>query len=206
MIMRKGMEPANKGRTFPAETLAPAEAGALIGAASLRSPTGTRNRAMLALLYASGLRVGELLSIRPADVNMTKHSIRVLATKSQQAQTRGFAPQAADALTRWLERRHAPRNAPLFCTLDGTPLSQEYVRAMVRRMAARAGIERRVTPHTLRHSYAAELERQGTPVTVISKLLGHSSVAVTARYLDHLTNAQAVEALDDVTLEALENA
>ena len=83
----------------------------------------------------------------------------------------------------------------LFCTLDGAPVSDDYVRGLLRRLGAKAGIDKRVHPHGLRHTFAVELEQAGTPVTVISKLLGHSSVAVTSRYLDHLTNGQAVEAL-----------
>jgi integrase/recombinase XerD len=204
MIMKPGDEPANKGRKFPAEALTPAEAAAVIGACSLRAPTGVRNRALLTLLHRSGLRVNEALAIRPADVNLAKHSIRILDTKSGKAQTRGFHPSADDALARWIDVRKARRvanSASLFCTLTGGPVSAEYVRGMLRRMAKRAGIDKRVTPHTFRHTFAAELEAAGMPVTTISKLLGHSSVAVTARYLDHLTNAQAVTALEGIDLE-----
>jgi site-specific recombinase XerD len=71
---------------------------------------------------------------------------------------------------------------------------------MLHRLAAQAGVEKRVHPHGLRHTFAVELEAAGVPVTTISKLLGHSSVAVTARYLDHLTNAQAIEALAAIEL------
>jgi len=74
---------------------------------------------------------------------------------------------------------------------------------LLRRLAARACITKRVHPHGLRHTFAVELEQAGTPVSVISKLLGHSSVAVTARYLDHLTNGQAVTALESAELPAL---
>jgi integrase/recombinase XerD len=74
---------------------------------------------------------------------------------------------------------------------------------MLRRLAAKAEITKRVHPHGFRHTFAVELEAAGTPVTTISKLLGHSSVAVTARYLDHLTNGQAVAALEAATLPAL---
>jgi len=202
----RGGQATNAGRQFPAEPLTPAEVAAIIGACSVTSRTGIRNRAMLTLLYRSGLRVSELLAIRPADVNLAKHSIRLGKTKAGRAQTRGFHPKADDALARWLDTRKSlglPSGAPLFCTFDGGPMADQYVRNLLGRLAAKADVDKRVHPHGLRHSYAVELEAAGTPVTVISKLLGHSSVAVTSRYLDHLTNHQAVEALQDVDLPDL---
>ena len=75
---------------------------------------------------------------------------------------------------------------------------------MLHRLAAAAGVEKRVHPHGLRHTFAWELEQAGVPVSVISALLGHSSIAVTARYLNHLTNHQAVSALEAVDLPPLE--
>lgn len=94
--------------------------------------------------------------------------------------------------------------ARLFCTLAGDPVSDDYVRGLLRRLAAKAGIRGRVHPHGLRHTFATELEAAGTPVTVISKLLGQSSVAVTSRYLDHLTNRQAGPALQAAALPELD--
>ena len=70
-------------------------------------------------------------------------------------------------------------------------------------LARVAGLEGQAHPHGLRHTYAVELERAGVPVSQISKLLGHSSIAVTSRYLDHLSNAAAIEALEAVELPAL---
>jgi integrase/recombinase XerD len=200
---RFGQEPGqpapNKGRKYPAEPLTATEVAALVAACSAMAPSTIRNRALLALLYRSGLRVSEILALRPSDVDLSRHSIRLLDTKSGRAQTRGFHPTADDALARWLDTRKAlgaPGRGRLFCTLAGGPLSDDYVRGLLRRLAVRAGIGKRVHPHGLRHTFAVELEGAGTPVTTISKLLGHSSVAVTARYLDHLTNGQAVAALE----------
>ncbi|SRR6266536_3281257 len=201
-----GHPPPNKGRKYPAEPLTAAEVAALAAGCSAAAPTGIRNRALLALLYRSGLRVSEILALRPTDVDLARHSIRLLGTKSGQAQTRGFHPTADDALARWLDTRKAlgiSGRARLFCTLRGGPLSDDYVRGLLRRLAAGAGIAKRVHPHGLRHTFAVELEQAGTPVTTISKLLGHSSVAVTARYLDHLTNGQAVTALAAASLPAI---
>lgn len=194
--------PPNKGREYPAEPLTAGEMQRLIDGCSRKAPTGIRNRALLTLLYRSGLRVSEVLAIRPSDVDLKRRTIRLKDTKSGKPQTRGFHPSADDALARWLDTRKSLGigNGKLFCTLKGEPMSDDYVRGMLRRLADKAGIEKRVHPHGIRHTFAVELEANGTPVTVISKLLGHSSVAVTARYLDHLTNNQAVDYLGSVNL------
>lgn len=201
------MTAPNAGKRYPAEVMTPGEVAAIIGGCSTKARTGIRNRALLTLLYRSGLRVSEVLSLRPSDIDMAKHSIRLRDTKSGRAQTRGFHPSADDALARWLDTRKAAgignHGTRLFCTLDGGSLHPQYVRNLLHRLGEHAGIGKRVHPHGLRHSFAFELEQAGTPVTVISKLLGHSSIAVTARYLDHLTNHQAVSALETVELPPL---
>lgn len=220
------MTAPNAGMDLPAEPMTSAEVAAIIGACSAKARTGIRNRALLTLLYRSGLRISEALALRPSDVDLKHHTLRLLDTKSGKAQTRGFHPSADDALARWMDTRKEmgiragrctcpariegePRRqshdcrAHLFCTLDGGPVHAQYVRNMLGRLAARAGVSKRVHPHGFRHTFAAELEQAGTPVTVISKLLGHSGIAVTARYLDHLTNHQAVSALEVVQLPEL---
>lgn len=209
MISNRPVAP-NKGKKYAAEPLTPAEVQAMISQCSPKAATGIRNRAMLTLAYRSGLRVSELLSLRPGDVNLAKHTVRLLDTKSGKPQTLGFHASADDALARWIDTRRELasvkgwKNGKLFCTLDAEPVSDDYVRVLLRRLAGKAGVDKRVHPHGLRHTFAVELEAAGTPVTVISKLLGHSSIAVTARYLDHLTNGQAVDALQAAELPALD--
>lgn len=202
--------PPNWGKTYPPEPLTPAEVAAIIGQCSQRAPTGIRNRAMLWLAYRSGLRISELLALRPADLNHADHSARVLHGKGNKATVRYWHPSADDALMRWLdERKHrglARSGVRLFCTLAGGPVSDDYVRNLLRRLAIKAGTEKRVHPHGLRHSYAVELRKAGMDVAAISRLLGHSSVAVTARYLDHLTNDVAGRALMAISLPPLPEA
>ncbi|MGH3236189.1 MAG: tyrosine-type recombinase/integrase [Streptosporangiaceae bacterium] len=198
-----GMTPPNAGRKYPAEVLTAAEVAAVIGRCSPRAPTGVRNRALLTLLYRSGLRVSEALALRPSDVSLAAHAVRVLNGKGGKATTRGFHPSADDALARWLDARRQYGRGPLFCTLAGGPLHPQYVRNLLHRLGAAAGVDKRVHPHGLRHSFAWELEQAGTPVSVISALLGHSGIAVTARYLAHLSNHQAVSALAAVELPDL---
>lgn len=201
----KGEEPGNKGRTFPPEPLTPAEVAAIIAGCSPRARTGIRNRALLTLLYRSGLRISEALALKPSDVDLARHTVRVLHGKGDKATVRGFHPTATDALARWIDTRKGLglRNGPLFCTLEGGPLHDQYVRLLLGRLADKAGIDKRVHPHGLRHTFADELRAAGMDVGAISKLLGHSSIAVTSRYLDHLTNAQAVSALEEIALPPL---
>lgn len=201
-------EPPNKGKTYPPEPLTPDEVSAIISQCSRRAPTGIRNRAMLLLAYRSGLRVSELLALRPKDLDIASHSARVLHGKGNKATVRYWHPSADDAMLRWLDERKrqglSHNGVPLFCTLTGGPVSDDYVRNLLRRLAAKAGIDKRVHPHGLRHSYAVELRKAGMDVAAISKLLGHSSIAVTARYLDHLTNDVAGQQLVAIDLPELE--
>jgi integrase/recombinase XerD len=197
---------STKGQTYKPEPLTAAEVRALLGQCSRRAPTGIRNRALIMLLYRSGLRISEALALKPSGVDLDAHSARVLHGKGDKATVRPLHPSADDAIMRWLDRRATLGlpNGPLFCTLDGGPLSDRYVRDMLKRLGAKAGIDKRVHPHGLRHTYANELREAGADVVVISKALGHTSIAVTARYLDHLTNGQAVDAVAALELPDVE--
>lgn len=201
MITNRPIAP-NKGRKYPAEPLQTVQVDQMLALCSPHSTTGIRNRALLMLLYRSGLRVSEVLAVRPTDIDVAHHSVRLLSTKSGRAQTRGFHPSAVDSLMRWMERRKqlAIKGGPLFVTLSGHPVSDDYVRVLLRRLAAQAGVDRRVHPHALRHTYAAELVAANVPVTVIRQLLGHSHLSVTIRYIDHLTNRQAIDVLEATAL------
>jgi len=75
---------------------------------------------------------------------------------------------------------------PVFCTLRGGPMAAAYVRVMLKRLARRAGIDKRVHAHGLRHTHAAQLRAEGVDIAIISRQLGHTSISTTARYLDHL--------------------
>lgn len=187
--------PANSGETFPAEPLTEAEARALLLAPSHRAPTGLRNRALIAVLYGAGLRISEALALKPSDVDVDGTTIRVLHGKGDKARTVPIDNGALVHVARWIDARQrlGLRGRVLFCTLDGTALQGRYVRAMLVRMAARAGIEKRVHPHGLRHTFAVELEREGFTVTEIQRALGHANLATTATYLNHLSAGALVE-------------
>jgi site-specific recombinase XerD len=173
-------------RRRPPEVLTEAEAIALIRACSTRAPTGVRNRALIAVLWRSGLRISEALSLELRDLDLEAGSIRVRHGKGDRSRTVGVDEQTSALLARWLDRRRqlSPgARSPVFCTLQGGRIDTSYVRRLLPRLAARAGIERRVHAHGLRHTHAAEMAREGTPINVIRDDLGHTSLAVTDRYL-----------------------
>lgn len=151
-----------------------------------RGKLGHRNAALLATLYRTGLRIGEALALALVDVDQHHHELRVRRGKGGRARVVAFDVELMAIIDRWLVRRTelgAKRIDPLFCTGACGPLTTRYVRALLPRLADRAGLHRRVHAHALRHAYAAELVRDGVPETQISALLGHSSLAVTHRYL-----------------------
>jgi len=184
-----GRTPANAGLRLPPEILTADEARALINACSSRAPTGVRNRALLVLLYRGGLRISEALALRPKDIDPAASTVTVLHGKGDKRRTTALDPGAFAIIERWLTVRAArgiTGRRPIFCTLDGRPLDPSYVRHLLPRLAARAGIDKRVHAHGLRHTHAAELAAEGTPANVIQAQLGHESLATTDRYLRHI--------------------
>ena len=186
--------PTNAGLKFPTEVLNAEEAKALLHTPSGRAPTGIRNRALIATMYGAGLRLSEVLALRPVDIDLDAGSIRILHGKGDKARTVGIDDGALMHLARWIDARKARgiKGRVLMCTLDGGPLSPRYVRAMMTRSADKAGIDKRVHPHGMRHTHAAELECGGFTVSEIQQQLGHSSLATTATYLAHISPSQRV--------------
>lgn len=182
----------------PPEVLSEAEAIALIRACSARAPTGIRNRALIAVLWRSGLRISEALALELRDLDLEAGTIRVRHGKGDKSRTVGVDEQTAAMLARWIDRRRSlspGARSPIFCTLKGGRLDTSYVRHLLPRLAARAGIQRRVHAHGLRHTYAAELAREQTPINVIRDALGHTSLAVTDRYLRDVAPTHVIDTI-----------
>jgi site-specific recombinase XerD len=192
------MRTSNRGKKFPAQPLDGDEIKVLIRACSQRAPTGIRNAALIATLYRAGLRIGEALSIRPKDLDADAGAIRVLKGKGGTVRSVAMDPGAWALLQRWLDRRAAlgiNGHSTVFCTLRGGQLKTSYVRALLPRLARTAGVERRVHAHALRHSFAAELAAERTPMNVVQTVLGHANLATTDAYLRHVNPVVAIETL-----------
>jgi len=187
-----------RSRRRPPEVLTEAEAIALIRACSSRAPTGVRNRALIAVLWRSGLRISEALALELRDVDLDAGTVRVRHGKGDRSRTVGLDEQTTALVARWLDRRRRLTPgalAPIFCTLAGGRIDSSYVRRLLPRLAARAGIDRRVHAHGLRHTYAAELAREGAAINVIRDALGHTSLAVTDRYLRDIAPQHVIDTI-----------
>jgi integrase len=197
----KGRRPANAGRKLPAEVLSESECLALLGACSRRGRAGVRDAALIVVLWRGGLRVGEALALRPADAQLDRGTLRILHGKGDHDRVVALDAQAVAVLERWLELRRSldvPRGAPLFCTIShdprpGRPLRDSCFREAIKNYARRAGIDKRVHPHGLRHTHATELAFENVPLPVIQDQLGHASLATTERYIRKLAPARRAE-------------
>jgi len=187
-------QPWNKGKRLPPEPLSDEEVKLLIRVCSNRAPTGIRNRALIAVMWRCGLRVNEALALKPKDVDVKHGTIRVLHGKGDKARVVGMDDATGTIIQRWLDKRREhglTGRRTLFCTLQGDRIATVYVRNLLRRLGDKAGIDKRVHPHGLRHTHASELAREGTPLPVIQQQLGHTSIVTTQRYIQRL-NPQAV--------------
>lgn len=185
-------------RSRPIEILSSEEVSKLLSCISDKCPTGIRNIALVTVLYRSGLRICEALSLDEKDIDFTRSAIRVHRGKGGRARTVGIDVASIDKVRRWARVRRSilgSSHRPMFCTLHGHALSQSYVRKMLKRKATESGLRKRVHPHGMRHTHAAELALEGVPINVISKQLGHSNIATTSHYLDHIAPQQVIEAM-----------
>lgn len=151
-------------------------------------------------MYRGGLRCNEALLLKSKDLNSKQGTIRVLNGKGKKARLIGLDAGAFAIIERWVEKRKTlgiSGHRPLFCTLDGKPLQSAYVRNLLKRLAKKAGIEKRVHAHGLRHTHAFELANEGTPLHVIQQQLGHASLATTENYIKHLNAMEVVVAMQN---------
>jgi integrase/recombinase XerD len=151
--------------------------------------TDIKHRAMFALLYGAGLRVSELLALTVADIDSQRMVVHVRDTKSRFDRVVPLSPRMLETLrVYWVARR--PQGALLFPARDGfSQLTRDIVRWAIHRAAKSAGIRKKVYAHLLRHAFATHLLELGTDLRTVQILLGHRSLASTARYT-HLTEAR----------------
>lgn len=166
----------------------------LLDAPNMQKPSGSRDAAMLELLYAAGLRVSELITLKLQDVSLTAGYVRVFGKGAKervvpigqyaQEKIRNYTTGARQAL---LKNR---MSAYLFVARAGKPISRQGFWKLIKRYALRAGLRKVITPHTLRHSFASHLLEGGADLRAVQTMLGHADIATTQIYThvarDHL--------------------
>ena len=174
-------------KTLPS-TLTLDEVERLLSAVDISELRGLRDRAMLELLYASGLRVSELVNLQRSDVNLTYQYVRCIGKGNKER----IVPLGRTA-AEWLQRYYHARDDDALCCFPGRgkqPISRMAFWSTIQRLATRAGIQKAISPHTLRHSFATHLLERGADLRAIQEMLGHSSITTTQVYThvssDHL--------------------
>ena len=172
-------------RSLP-KSLSEAEVEALLAAPDVESREGLRDRAMLETLYASGLRVSELVGLKTMQASLDMGVVRILGKGAKERLT----PLGEEAVA-WIERylRHsrppllgARKSDALFVTARGGPMTRQAFWLLIRKHARAAGIARPISPHTLRHAFATHLINHGADLRVVQLLLGHADITTTQIY------------------------
>ncbi len=168
------------------DTLSEREVELLLNAPDLRKPLGVRDRAILEILYASGLRVSELAHLHLSDLHLDEGYLRVVG-KGRKERVIPVARDSADLLERYLDEVRPmlcedPCEGAVFVSKRGTPLCRQRLWQLIKQYTKEAGIMKNVTPHTLRHSFASHLLANGAPLRVIQEMLGHADIATTQIY------------------------
>lgn len=151
---------------------------------------GRRDRAILELFYASGLRLSELVGLDLEDLNLSNRMVRVLG-KGGKERLVPFNNATADAIRSWLKDRKRGEGTPLFLNYRGKRLSARSVDRLVRRYVAACGAKFGISPHALRHSFATHLLARGADLRAIQELLGHARLSTTQRYT-HINAEQLI--------------
>ncbi len=193
-IMREGMRDSDPtadiempriGRTLP-KTLTEDEVDALLHAPNTDEPLGHRDRAMLELLYATGLRVSELINLKQSQINFNQGVLRIVGKGDRER----LIPLGDEAL-RWIrDFIDGPRmeillerqTDYLFPTRRGDRMTRQAFWHIIKRYAEKAGIEKKMSPHSLRHAFATHLLNHGADLRVVQLLLGHSDLSTTQIY------------------------
>jgi integrase/recombinase XerD len=192
-----GVESPRTERHLP-DVLTVEEIDALIGAVDLSDPQGHRNRSIIETMYSCGLRASEATGLRLSDLTIEEHTVRVVG-KGDRQRIVPISDEAIRWIRHWLDDRNKLKIKPadeniLYLNRRGGRLTRVMLFTMLRRTAEAAGIDKKISPHTLRHSFATHLLVGGADIRQIQEMLGHRSVVTTEIYT-HLDRRHLAESL-----------
>jgi len=163
------------------EILSVGEIEKLLSAPDTQKPDGIRDKAILETLYATGIRVSELTGLRLGDVNLDVCFIKCTG-KGSKERIVPIGSKAVEAIKRYINIRNEPGTDYLFLSRLSKKLSRISVWSIIKKHMKKTGIEKNITPHTLRHSFASHILEGGADLRIIQEMLGHSSIATTQIY------------------------
>ena len=168
------------------KTLSEAQVEALLGAPDVAKPLGLRDRTMLELMYASGLRVSELVTIKTVHLGLVEGALRITG-KGAKERLVPFGEEARSWLVRYLADARAAIlqgqvSDALFVTGRGAPMSRQMFWKLIKQHALRGGVAVPLSPHTLRHAFATHLLNHGADLRAVQLLLGHADISTTTIY------------------------
>ena len=173
------LDPPKRTPRFP-KALSEADVEALLATPDTATPLGLRDRAMLETLYATGLRVSELVALKTFEVNLDAGVVRVVG-KGNKERLVPLGEEAADWISIYLKQRKSNSNA-LFITSRGRGMTRQAFWHLIRRYGARAIPNKKLSPHVLRHAFATHLINHGADLRVVQLLLGHADISTTQIY------------------------
>lgn len=190
------IEAPKAGRTLP-DTLSVEEIDALLDTFDITTAKGCRDSAIIEVLYSCGLRVSELTSLRLEDLFFGEGYIRVVG-KGDKQRIVPVSSAARDKMQLYMEFRHPKHRSEttLFLNNRGTPLTRVMVFTIIRQAAKLAGIDKQISPHTLRHSFATHLLEGGANIRQVQELLGHENIETTEIYT-HLNRQHLSRVVDE---------
>jgi site-specific recombinase XerD len=161
------------------------------------APYGLRARALVVMLWRAGLRVSEALALAEGDLDRSTGGVLVRLGKGGKRRRVGMDRWGWQQLQPWLDCRIELPVGALLCVIDGPtagrPWSPSAARVTLHRLAVEAGVRRRFAPHQLRHAHAVEMAREGIPLTVIQRQLGHANLGVTSIYLQGIDQSKIID-------------
>jgi site-specific recombinase XerD len=192
----RGRPPRNRGLRYPADPPPVEEVVAVMRRAG-PSAYGLRTRALIVVLWRAGPRISEALALAESDLDRARGAILVRRGKGGKRREVGLDRWAWEQIDPWLRLRVSLRVGALFCVVNGPtqgrPWSAAAVRETLRHLALRAGVRRRFAPHQLRHAHAVEMAREGVPLNVIQRQLGHANLGITSVYLQGIDNSEIID-------------
>ena len=179
-------------------TLSVEEVESLLEAPDLNKPEGLRDKAMLELMYSSGLRVSELIDLERAHLNFT-HGIITIYGKGNKERRIPIGEFAQEFLVKYIEEariKNPGKNTKfVFLNRYGQPLSRQYFFKQVKKYASYVGVKENISPHTLRHSFATHMLDNGAELRAVQEMLGHQNIATTQIYT-HVSSKRILSAYD----------